>query len=67
MLFRSVIGKDTINDDALPDATVTQLASLLLGYSYRLSDKRSFNLALAAGLTQDSPDMQLTLRWPFTF
>lgn len=63
----SVIGKDTINDDSPPDATITQLASLLLGFSYRLSDKRSFNLALAAGLTQDSPDMQLTLRWPFTF
>lgn len=63
----SVIGKDTINGAAPPDATVTQLASLLLGYSYRLSDTRSFNLALAAGLTQDTPDMQLTLRWPTNF
>jgi len=63
----NVIGKDTINGNARPDATITQLASLLLGYSYRFSNNRSFNLALAAGLTQDSPDMQLTLRWPFTF
>lgn len=62
-----VIGKDTVNGEALPDATVTQLASLLLGYHYRLSENRGFNLALAAGLTQDSPDMQLTLRWPFNF
>ena len=63
----SVIGKDTVNGAAPPDATVTQLASLLIGYSYQLSDKRSFNLALAAGLTQDTPDTQLTLRWPINF
>lgn len=63
----SVIGKDETNGDSLPNATVTQLGSLLLGYSYRLSDERSFNLSIAAGLTQDTPDMQLTLRWPTTF
>jgi hypothetical protein len=63
----SVIGRDEINGATAHSATVVQLGSLLLGYTYRLSDKRSFNVSLSAGLTEDSPDMQLTLRWPMNF
>jgi hypothetical protein len=44
----------------------TQLASLLMGYSYRYSPKTTFNVAVSAGLTQDSPDLSISLRIPFS-
>ena len=44
----------------------TQLASLLLGYSYRYTPKTTFNVAVSAGLTQDSPDLSISLRIPFS-
>ncbi len=43
-----------------------QLGTLLLGYSYRLSTQQTINLSLGIGVTRDTPDMQLTLRVPFT-
>jgi len=39
---------------------------LLLGYSYRLDAQRTLNLSLGAGLTADTPDVQLTLAEPIT-
>jgi hypothetical protein len=45
----------------------TQIASLLLGYSYRYSDKTVFNVSVGAGLTRDTPDLQLTVRVPMSF
>ena len=45
----------------------TQLATLLLGYSYRLSKKTTLNVSVGAGLTRDTPDVSLTLRLPMTF
>lgn len=45
----------------------TQLGTLLLGYSYRMSPKRSLNIAVGAGVTRDTPDVTLTLRVPMTF
>jgi hypothetical protein len=60
----SVIGKDRRNGVQIPNAVISQVGSLLLGYSLRLSNKTSVNLALAAGLTEAAPDMQLTVRVP---
>jgi hypothetical protein len=48
-------------------ATDTQLSQLLFGYSYQLSPDTSFNLSVAAGLTHDTPDVELTLRVPIMF
>lgn len=45
----------------------TQLASLLLGYSYRYNDKTVLNVSVGAGLTRDTPDLQLTVRLPMSF
>jgi len=45
----------------------TQLASLLLGYSYRYSAKSVLNVSVGAGLTRDTPDLQLTVRFPMSF
>jgi len=55
-------------DGYVPEGVTTvQTASLLLGYSYRLNKSTALNLSIAAGLTQDTPDTQITLRLPFTF
>lgn len=59
------IGKSKVDGSAPPGATNIQLASLLLGYSYRVNNRTSANLSIGAGLTQDTPDVQLTLRVPF--
>lgn len=61
------IGRTKVDGVAPSSATATQLASLLLGYSYRVNDKTSVSLSLGAGLTRDTPDMQLTLRVPISF
>jgi hypothetical protein len=44
----------------------TQLASLLIGYSYRQSKDTTFNLSVSAGLTQDTPDLTVSIRIPFS-
>ena len=44
-----------------------QLGTLLLAYSYRLSDKRTLNVAIGAGVTRDTPDVSLTVRVPTNF
>ncbi len=59
------IGKSKIDGVAPPSSTNIQLASLLMGYSYRVNNKTSASLTLGAGLTRDTPDVQLTLRVPF--
>ena len=51
----------------VPGSVRTQLGTLLLGYSYRLSDKRTVNVSLGAGLTRDTPDVSLSLRIPTTY
>jgi hypothetical protein len=61
------IGRTKVDGAAPPSATATQLASLLLGYSYRVNNKTSVSLSLGAGLTRDTPDVQLTLRAPLSF
>ena len=61
------IGRTRQNGVAVPGAVRTQLGTLLLGYSYRLSERRSLNLSVGAGLTRDTPDVTLTLRMPTTF
>ena len=61
------VGRTRINGQASADAVRVQLGTLLLGYSYRLSSKRTLNVSLGAGLTRDTPDVTLTVRIPTTF
>ncbi|RQW88069.1 MAG: transporter [Geobacter sp.] len=50
-----------------PTATqTTTLGSLVFGTSYRLSNRVNINFSLEAGITQDAPDIQLTLRVPIS-
>lgn len=51
----------------VPGSVRTQLGTLLLGYSYRISERRSLNVSVGAGLTRDTPDVALTIRMPTTF
>jgi hypothetical protein len=60
------VGKVKINGSTAPTSVRVQLGTLLLGYSYRMRDGQTLNLSLGAGLTRDTPDLQLTLRMPLT-
>lgn len=61
------IGKTKTGGTVTEGTTNLQTASLLLGYSYRLNKRASLSLSIGAGLTNDSPDTQFTLRLPYTF
>lgn len=60
----SAVGRTRLNGAVAADSVPLQLGTLLLGYSFRLDDRRSVNLSLGAGLTRDTPDVTLTLRLP---
>ncbi|HVL09028.1 MAG TPA: acetate kinase [Burkholderiaceae bacterium] len=64
---QSIVGKTKQNGQTVPGSVRTVLGTLLVGYSYRLSDKRTLNLSIGAGLTRDTPDLTVTLRLPMTF
>lgn len=61
------IAETKINGSTAASSVRTELGTLLLGFSYRLNDRSSLNLSLGAGLTRDTPDLQLTARLPITF
>lgn len=61
------LGKTKVNGQESDTSVRTQIAKLLLGYSYVLNDRTSLNVAVGAGLTEDTPDLQLTVRLPVTF
>jgi hypothetical protein len=61
------VGKTKVEGQPAVDSVRIQLGTLLLGYSYRLSDQRTLNVSLGAGLTRDTPDVTLTVRMPFSF
>jgi hypothetical protein len=63
----SSIARTRQNGKPVPGSVRTQLGTLLTGFSYRISDKRTLNVAVGAGLTRDTPDVQLSFRLPFTF
>lgn len=61
------VGRTRQNGEPVRGSVRTQLASLLLGYSYRYSDKTAFSVTVGAGLTRDTPDLTLNLRIPMSF
>jgi hypothetical protein len=62
----SIIDKTRANGHVLSNSQTTTLGSLLFGASYKLSDRVNLNFSVEAGLTEDAPDVQLTLRVPFS-
>lgn len=61
------VGRTKQNGEVVRGSVRTQLASLLLGYSYRYSDKTAFSVTVGAGLTRDTPDLTLSVRIPMSF
>lgn len=61
----SSIGRLKQNGITAPGSVRTQLGTLLVAYSYRLSPKRTLNVSIGAGLTRDTPDVSLSVRLPF--
>jgi len=60
------VGKTLINGMAPAGSTRLELGTLLLGFSHRISENRTINVSIGAGITRDTPDLTLTLRMPFT-
>ncbi len=63
----SSVGRTRQNGETVAGSVRTQLATLLLGYSYRLNENTSLSVSVGAGLTRDTPDVSLTVRLPMTF
>ena len=61
------VGKTKQNGSVVPGSVTTQLGTLLLGYSYRYSDKTTLSVSVGAGLTRDTPDVTLNFRLPMSF
>ena len=61
------VGRTQVNGEIAQNSVVTQLGTLLLGFSYRLTPQTSLNLSVGVGVTRDAPDVQLSLRLPMTF
>uniref|UniRef100_A0A831UF50 Transporter n=1 Tax=Geobacter metallireducens TaxID=28232 RepID=A0A831UF50_GEOME len=62
----SVIGRNRQDGTAVGESE-THVGTLLFGYSLRLTQKTTANLSLGVGVTEAAPDVQLTLRVPFSF
>lgn len=61
------VGKIRQNGQVVPGSVRTQLGTMLLGYSYRLSDARTLIVSVGAGLTRDTPDLTLSVKLPISF
>ncbi|TCV91430.1 hypothetical protein EC912_11123 [Luteibacter rhizovicinus] len=64
---QSFVGRTTQNGQALSASARTVLGSLLIGGSYRFSDKRTLNVTLGVGVTRDTPDTTVTVRLPMSY
>lgn len=53
------------NGESAPGLRV-QMGTLLLGYSYKVDSQKTLNMSLGVGVTRDTPDIQLTVRMPFS-
>lgn len=63
----SIVDKTKQNGEEVAGAVRTTLGTLLLGGTYRFSDRMSLNVALGVGITRDTPDMTFTARVPINF
>ncbi|MDN4058192.1 acetate kinase [Massilia sp. YIM B02769] len=61
------VGRTKQAGRAVPGSVRMQLGTLLVGYSYRLSDKRTLSVAVGAGVTRDTPDVTLMVRVPMSY
>jgi len=62
----SAFFKTDVNHVSQP-GTDLQIGSVLIGYSYRFSDRFSANLTTEIGVTSDAPNTRVILRFPIKF
>lgn len=60
------LGRTKQNGQLVPGSVRTQLGTLLLGYSYRLDEKKTLSVSVGAGLTRDTPDLTLSVKLPIS-
>ncbi len=65
-LNHKTILKSKVNGSTTENSKVLQLDTINFGASYMYSPNNSFSVSAQAGLTEDSPDFQLTFRMPFS-
>ncbi|GEA62604.1 transporter [Vibrio comitans] len=59
--------KSKINGQEPDDAKLLHLDSLTFGVNLRMNPRSSLNISAQAGLTEDTPDFQLSVRVPYYF
>lgn len=64
---QSIIWPTKQNGQTVPGSVRITQGSLLVGYSYRFSERYTLNISVGAGLTRDTPDLQVNVRLPITF
>ena len=64
---QSMVQRSRQNGSDLPGSVRVVLGTLMLGGTYRISDRTSINIALGAGMTRDTPDVTLVARLPIRF
>ncbi|MGJ4730543.1 SlyX family protein [Luteimonas sp. SDU101] len=64
---QSIVDRTKQNGEDAPGAVRVVLGTLVIGGSYRLSDRASLNVALGVGVTRDTPDVSLAVRMPIRF
>jgi hypothetical protein len=62
-----IVDRTKLNGTNAPGSVMVQLSTLLLGYAYRINNKTSLNVSVGAGLSRDTPDISLMVRFPMTF
>ncbi len=60
------VGRTKQNGQVVPGSVRTQLGTLLLGYSYRIDNRKSLSVSIGAGLTRDTPDITLNVKMPIS-
>lgn len=63
----NIVQRSQQNGSDLPGSVRVVLGTLMLGTTYRISDRTSLNIALGAGMTRDTPDVTLVARLPIRF
>jgi len=64
---QSFVGITKQNGKSVAGSAKSVLGTLLIGGSYRFSDKRSMNFTLGVGVTRDTPDATVTVRVPMMY
>lgn len=64
---QSIVDRTKQNGEDAPGAVRVVLGTLVIGGSYRLSERASLNVALGVGVTRDTPDVSLAVRMPISF